>query len=78
MDKSIMLSRTISLLHQCKGKYRDCAADVGLSYSWVRKVACGSIDNPGINELEALYKVLFKRIHGVAPATINILSKDKD
>ena len=55
-----LLSRTLELLSEFKGSWREISDETGIPYDWVSKVGQGVIKDPGVNRTENLYRHLLK------------------
>lgn len=48
-------------LPKAKGHWQQVAAQAGVTYSWLSKVACGKIPNPGVRGVDCIAAVLRER-----------------
>lgn len=54
MCKETMLQFVLGRLDACRGKHREVAANSGVPYSTVKKIACRITPNPGVNHVQTL------------------------
>jgi transcriptional regulator with XRE-family HTH domain len=56
---STLLRATLELLEQTNAQdWQDLSEKTGLKVPWIRQLALGNIDEPGVNKIEKLYKAL--------------------
>ena len=58
LERPTMLAEVRQLLDMNRGKWPRIANDLGISYSWLQKVAQGQIKSPGVVEVERLHRYL--------------------
>jgi predicted transcriptional regulator len=50
----------INALYACKGRWPEIAANAGVGYSWLCKIASGAIPDPRITNVEKVANAMIK------------------
>jgi len=76
MQNESLLARTYRLLDASNLTYREIAAGAGVGIEWLAKFKQRSIDEPGVNKVQALHDFLSARAEAsAAPARKSRRSK---